>query len=181
MIWACDSHGRTTYVSPEWLTLTGQSRKDAESWGWLDAVHPEDREIVHSVLVSAAQSAVDFSATFRVRTRAGPYLWVRGGAMPSFSPQDGRFIGFLGSVAEVPALPSNQAASSLGDYRPPPPTPLTRPHSVLELIADHLLMARALAAEAQEEMLRSILDMGLLEAGQRLAASQLKGEAVSPK
>ena len=173
MIWACDSKGRATYLSPEWLALTGLTLDQAKSWGWLDAVHPEDREVVQSVVTKAASSALDFTTTFRIRTRTGNFAWMLGGAMPSFSPQDGRFLGFLGSLSAAPNLPEGAARGSFGHGNAPD---LTRaagaPQSVVELIADHLLSARALAAAAGEEMLRSILDMGLLEAGQRLACSQ---------
>jgi len=171
MIWACAADGQITYVSPEWLALTGQTRAHAESWGWLDAVHPDEREIVRSIVLEASGSATDFTVTFRVRRATGEYVWVEGGAMPSFSPQDGRFLGFLGSVSEAPKLAA-KAGGQVGHYHPLPPTPLTQPHTTLDLITDHLLMARALAAEAGEEMLRSILDMSLLETGQRLAMSQ---------
>ncbi|NNM73397.1 PAS domain-containing protein [Enterovirga aerilata] len=169
MIWASDSQGRTTYVSPEWLVLTGQSRAEAEGLGWLEVTHPADREIVLAVVEEANRAAADFTITFRLRRRNGDFVWMVGGAMPSFSPQDGRFLGFLGSISEAPKLAASKAHGRVGHYRPLPPSPLTQPHSVLDLIADHLLMARALAAEAGEEMLRSIIDMSLLEAGQRLA------------
>jgi PAS domain S-box-containing protein len=172
MIWACDADGRARYLSPEWLTLTGQSLKHAQNWGWLEAVHPDDRDIVRSVVLEASRAAADFTVTFRLSRHSGEYVWVIGGAMPSFSPQDGSFLGFLGSLSEAPKLATAKAGGQVGYYRPLPPTPLTQPHTVLDLITDHLLMARALAAEAGEEMLRSILDMGLLETGQRLATSQ---------
>ena len=172
MIWACDTQGRATYLSPEWLALTGQTRTQAENWGWLAAVHPDEREVVRSVLVQASGSAADFTVTFRVRRSSGEYIWVLGGAMPSFSPHEGRFLGFLGSISEAPKATAGKAGGQVGYYHPLPPTPLTQPHTALDLITDHLLMARALAAEAGEDMLRSIIDMSLLETGQRLAKSQ---------
>jgi PAS domain S-box-containing protein len=179
MIWASDSEGRTTYISPEWLALTGQSREEAEGWGWLAVIHPTDQETVRSIVEEANRAAVDFTVTFRLRRRAGDHIWVVGGATPSFSPQDGRFIGFLGSISEASKLAETEAHGRVGHYRPLPPTPLTQPHSALDLITDHLLMARALAAESGEDMLRSIIDMGLLETGQRLASSHRRGEIIS--
>jgi PAS domain S-box-containing protein len=172
MIWACDAEGRATYLSPEWLRLTGQTRSDAENWGWIEAVHPHDRDVVRSILLEASGAAADFTVTFRVCRNTGEFVWVVGGAMPSFSPQDGKFLGFLGSVSEAPKLASLKATGQVGYYHPLPPTPLTQPHTALDLITDHLLMARSLAADAGEEMLRSIIDMSLLETGQRLAKSQ---------
>lgn len=177
MIWAFDRAGKATYVSPEWSSLTGQSRYDAESWGWLDALHPEDRDMVRSTVGSAAREEADFTVAFRLRRAHDGYLWVVGGAAPSFSPQDSRFIGFLGSLSET-ATPENGTGRALvGHFHPPPPTPATPPGSPLEAIADHLLIARALAVEIGEKLLQGLIDISLLEAGQRLASTQRDGNA----
>ena len=66
MIWACDAEGRATYLSPEWLGLTGQTRANAENWGWLEAVHEDDQEVVRAIVLEALGVAADFTVTFRV-------------------------------------------------------------------------------------------------------------------
>jgi PAS domain S-box-containing protein len=176
MIWASDSEGLTTYVSREWFTLTGQTREEAEGWGWLDVIHPSDRDVALSIVTEANRATAEFTLTFRLRRRSGDYIWAIGAATPSFSPQDGRFLGFLGSVSEAHKLTLTKACGRVGLYRLVPPSPLTQPHSALDIITDHLLMARALAVEAGEDMLRSLIDMSLLETGQRLARAQRAGD-----
>ncbi len=172
MIWASDAQGRATYLSPEWLTLTGQAVADATGWGWLTMVHPDDRETVRAAVSEASRAASAFTVTYRLFGPDGGHIWVTGGAMPSFSPQDGRFLGFLGSLSQAPCAEKPGAESRVQIFDPPPPGTLSGGRESLDLIADHLLIARALAARAGEEMLRSIIDVSLLETGQRLARSE---------
>ena len=35
--------GYTTYVNPEWLQLSGLTIEESLGFGWLKAVHPDDR------------------------------------------------------------------------------------------------------------------------------------------
>ena len=172
MIWASDAEGHATFVSPEWTALTGQPRDKAEGWGWLEMIHPADRDTARTILTDASRAAAAFTMQFRVRDAAGDHIWVTSGAMPSFSRQDGRFLGFLGSHSETAPPVPEKAQGRVGLYNPPTSGTAGRPNSALEAIADHLLLARAAAAEAGEDMIRSIIDMCLLETGQRLASSQ---------
>ncbi len=36
--------GYTVYVNPKWTTISGLSQAEAIGYGWLDAVHPDDKE-----------------------------------------------------------------------------------------------------------------------------------------
>ncbi|HKJ88713.1 MAG TPA: PAS domain S-box protein, partial [Gammaproteobacteria bacterium] len=44
MVWTTDAHGLVVEDSPSWRAFTGQSYEQWQGWGWMDAVHPEDRE-----------------------------------------------------------------------------------------------------------------------------------------
>ncbi len=46
VLWALTPEGELVDDSPSWRALTGQSQKEAQGRGWMDAVHPEDREQV---------------------------------------------------------------------------------------------------------------------------------------
>ena len=43
-IFNTDAEGKTTYVNPKWCEISGLSFEDALDYGWLNAVHPGDRE-----------------------------------------------------------------------------------------------------------------------------------------
>src|SRR5215468_3768267 len=46
MVWVAAPDGAITEDSPEWRLITGQSKEEYTGFGWLESVHPEDRERV---------------------------------------------------------------------------------------------------------------------------------------
>ncbi len=44
LVWRSDNSGLWTWASRQWLDYTGQIQEQSHGWGWLDAVHPDDRE-----------------------------------------------------------------------------------------------------------------------------------------
>ena len=53
--------GQTVDI-PEWRTYTGQSVEQVQGWGWLDALHPDDRDHTAVVWQKALDSRSDVSA-----------------------------------------------------------------------------------------------------------------------
>ena len=43
MVWNRSATGEFDTGQPEWSAFTGQSFEELRGWGWLDAVHPDDR------------------------------------------------------------------------------------------------------------------------------------------
>jgi PAS domain S-box-containing protein len=46
MVWVTTPAGKIAEDSPEWRAITGQTADEFLGSGWLDALHPEDRERV---------------------------------------------------------------------------------------------------------------------------------------
>ena len=44
LVWRSADEGRWTWSSPQWQAFTGQTLEESRGLGWLDAVHPDDRE-----------------------------------------------------------------------------------------------------------------------------------------
>ena len=55
-IFRTKSDGYTTYVNPKWLELSGLTNDEAIGFGWLEAVHPDDREQLDLRWLSDVQS-----------------------------------------------------------------------------------------------------------------------------
>ena len=70
-----EADGSCSYVNPHWLQITGQSMSEARERGWLEAVHPEDRERVGERWSRLARGG-DVELEFRYRTPAGVARWV---------------------------------------------------------------------------------------------------------
>lgn len=100
MIWVTDPEGVCTYLSKSWYEYTGTTEGEGLGFGWLDRVHPEDREYSRRIFLSANASRSRFSLDYRIRRPDGSYSWAIDSANPRFAA-DGTFLGFVGTVLDV--------------------------------------------------------------------------------
>lgn len=100
MIWVTEPDGTCTYLSRSWYEFTGQVPEKALGLGWLDAVHPEDREWSGDVFLQANAKREAFQLEYRLRRHDGAYRWSIDAAAPRFS-EDGAFLGYVGSVIDI--------------------------------------------------------------------------------
>ncbi|MBL1258317.1 PAS domain S-box protein [Methylocystis sp. Sn-Cys] len=99
--WASDPEGRASYVDPAWSEFTGQSLEQARA-GWIEAVHPEDRERVGAAWTRAFNARAPYRAEYRVRRFDGVYHRTFSAAAPRFD-ESGVFQGYIGSVVDIEA------------------------------------------------------------------------------
>lgn len=146
MIFVMDATGQCAYVSPEWTHFTGQPVNDALASGWLSRVYPDDRQAVAGIIAAATSSAAEFSCRYRLMRPDNTPRWVGAGGVPSFGIEEGRFIGYLGSITELAegALDTIQAYGNVGRFVPPAPHPATIPGDQIDRIADYLILAHSL-------------------------------------
>lgn len=100
MIWMTDADGQCTYLNRRWYEFTGQSEPESLGLGWLDATHPEDRAAASATFAEATRTCRPFSLDYRLRSRDGTYRWAVDAAAPRLG-DDGRFLGFVGSVMDI--------------------------------------------------------------------------------
>ncbi|WP_292513776.1 PAS domain S-box protein [Methylobacterium sp.] len=100
MMWVTDPSGYCTYLNARWYEYTGQEPGVGEGYGWLNAVHPDDRPAAEQVFVSANAERRDYRVDFRLRRADGAYRWTIDAAAARFSP-DGEFLGYVGSVIDI--------------------------------------------------------------------------------
>ncbi|GJE45299.1 hypothetical protein AEGHOMDF_4493 [Methylobacterium soli] len=176
MIWATNADGLLTYIGPEWAALTGQPAQQTQGAGWLEVVHPDDRDYCRTFFLDASASKAEFTMRFRVRHHESGYVWLVGGAVPSFGPPEHTFLGYLGSLAEIAPSASEHltAYGTKGTFRPPVTIKSEPIRAPVDLIADHVLMAHVLAAEANEPKLKQALDVTLRILSGRLSELELQ-------
>lgn len=56
LVWRATYDGRRTWVSPQWCIYTGQSEDESLGFGWLGAIHPDDRETASAAWRSAPRT-----------------------------------------------------------------------------------------------------------------------------
>ena len=106
VVWNADAAGEVTYFNRRWLEYTGLPLERACGRGWLDAVHPDEREVVlaawqATVFNAVAGGADRFSHEFRLLdVRSGGYRWFLSAAVPLRLP-DGRVDQWIGSMADI--------------------------------------------------------------------------------
>jgi PAS domain S-box-containing protein len=103
MLWVTDSNGACTFLSRGWYEYTGQTEQEGlgdNGFGWLQAVHPDDREPSSRVLQDATTKRESFSFDYRLLTANGEYRWAIDAGRPRFD-ESGEFLGFIGSVFDV--------------------------------------------------------------------------------
>ena len=71
VVWVTTPTGEIAEDSPEWRWITGQSLEEYLGSGWLDAVHPEDRERVERDWADCVQAGKIFDNRYRVRSKTG--------------------------------------------------------------------------------------------------------------
>ena len=100
MLWVTNEEGSCTYLSRSWYQFTGQTDIEGLGFGWLEAVHPDDRGWSTNVFLEANASHESFRLEYRLRHADGTYRWAIDAASPRFD-EDGIFRGYVGSVVDI--------------------------------------------------------------------------------
>jgi len=104
IVWTTPADGQATDL-PEWRDLTGQSLAQLQGRGWLDAVHPEDRDLVAAAWAQSIAQRQTFNITYRVRLKDGTYRWfnARGAPVLTTGGEVKEWIGVLIDMCQTPA------------------------------------------------------------------------------
>jgi PAS domain S-box-containing protein len=100
MVWVTEPDGSCTYLSRSWYAFTGQTPATALGFGWLDAVHPDDRAGIERTFREAVRKGERYQTEYRLRHHGGAYRWAIDAAAPRFG-HDGTYLGHVGSVIDI--------------------------------------------------------------------------------
>jgi PAS domain S-box-containing protein len=100
MLWVTDPAGACTFLSRSWYEFTGQTDATGLEHGWVEAVHPEDREDALQTFLAAHARRQEFRMDYRLRRANGVYHWVISAGRPRFTGP-GEFLGAVGSVIDI--------------------------------------------------------------------------------
>ena len=98
--WVMDAQGNNISVSSRWETLTGLTMEETKGYGWIDAVHPDDRPRILTLLETSLITGAPIDIQYRVRHANGPWIWMRsrGAARRDAA---GNIIRWYGSVESI--------------------------------------------------------------------------------
>ncbi|WP_051378669.1 hybrid sensor histidine kinase/response regulator [Derxia gummosa] len=100
LFWTCTPDGRCDWVSEQWAHYTGVPEAGQLDFGWLDVVHPDDRDTLMSAWRGAVRSGRDFHGEARLRGHGGGWRWfdMRGARLVDAR---GRVLGWFGVNTDV--------------------------------------------------------------------------------
>ncbi|HEX2863287.1 MAG TPA: PAS domain-containing protein, partial [Deinococcales bacterium] len=101
IVWTVGPEGLVEDI-PEWRAYTGQSLEASRGWGWLDAIHPEDRERATRDWNDALARHGLYETQYRVRGADGVYRPFETRGVPVLNP-DGTVREWVGANTDVSA------------------------------------------------------------------------------
>jgi two-component system, chemotaxis family, CheB/CheR fusion protein len=101
IVWSADATGAITEDSPSWRAFTGQSEHDWLGDGWLDMVHPDDREGASACWAATLLAGTASAGGFRLFHHAsGEWRDMEVRAVPVAGP-DGGVVSWVGMNTDV--------------------------------------------------------------------------------
>lgn len=110
-IYQADDQGRCVYVNSVLCDLFEISEKEALDVGWIDRVHPDDRERVRSARQRAISPVPVFHLDYRLVLSKGT-IWVA--AFSTALMSDGVFKGRIGTITDITEARNLQVAAVRG-------------------------------------------------------------------
>jgi PAS domain S-box-containing protein len=108
MIWKEDADRRLVWENRTALDFVGRSIEEERDFGWLETVHPDDREEVRKIYLETTGARRGFTLEFRMRRHDGVYRNLLQIAIPQWDDQ-GELSGFLGVDVDVSDLKARAA------------------------------------------------------------------------
>jgi PAS domain S-box-containing protein len=75
LVWTCAPDGQCDFLSRQWVEYTGAPEAEQLGYGWLERLHPEDRERTAAAWAHAVAAGGDLQVAFRIRDKDGAYRW----------------------------------------------------------------------------------------------------------
>ncbi|EEF61003.1 putative PAS/PAC sensor protein [Pedosphaera parvula Ellin514] len=102
IVWVMDALGNMTddQSNTTWRTFTGQTREEARGFGWMNALHPDDRERVARIYAQAIKTRSVYDAEYRLRRHDGKYRSVCARGVPVLT-EDGKISEWVGSCLDI--------------------------------------------------------------------------------
>ncbi|CAN7692812.1 PAS domain-containing protein [Rhizobium sp. LjRoot98] len=100
LVWRAIDGGHWTWASPQWTQYTGQREEESHGHGWLEPVHPDDRDVAKTAW-SEALATGGFEVEYRLRqSETDAYRWFHTRAA-YVRDKKGAIVEWLGTSTDV--------------------------------------------------------------------------------
>lgn len=100
IVWTTCMQGEVIEDIPMWCAFTGQSTEEVKGMGWIDALHPDDRERTAEVWLRAVKSRSFYNTEYRMRRYDGEYRWMAVHGVPVLEA-DGVIREWVATCADI--------------------------------------------------------------------------------
>ena len=146
VVWIVSPDGEAIEM-PQWQSLTGQTHAQVQGQGWLQAVHPEDRERTEAAWRTAVTHAAAYNTDYRVLCADGIYRWFNARGVPILN-RDGSIREWVGVCLSVPGQ-NRYGAVGRSEGRPTSGENAGRPVTAAQVRA-----ARGMTGLSKDELAR---------------------------
>ena len=109
IVWTTDPSGVVVEDSPSWRAFTGQTEEQRKGSGWLDVLHPDDRDRVSELWQRAVAERTAVETEYRIRHISGDWRWTAVRAVPVLNP-DGSIREWVGMNIDITARKQGEEA-----------------------------------------------------------------------
>ncbi len=99
IIFSRKADGSRDYISDRFYEFTGAPPGSANGFGWLDYVHPEDKQKAIDDWMRCVESGAKYEVEYRLRSTDGSYRWFRARALPI--RDDGKIVKWYGTCSDI--------------------------------------------------------------------------------
>ena len=100
IIFSRQADGTRDYISGRFYEYTGAPAGSAVGFGWLEYLHPDDKERSLAHWLHCVQSGQAYESEYRIRSADLQYRWFRARAVPLRDP-DGNIVKWYGTCSDI--------------------------------------------------------------------------------
>jgi PAS domain S-box-containing protein len=100
LVWAATPDGACEFPTKQWTEYTGIPERDLLGWGWLEVLHPEDREATRRLWTDSVAWHGAYDVEFRVRRRDGVYGWFKTRGV-AIRDGEGNIVKWFGTCTDI--------------------------------------------------------------------------------
>jgi len=154
IMWDSPASGEFEHPQPAWSVFTGQTREQYMGWGWLRAVHPDDRAHTAAQWRAALAANTMYQCEHRVRTANGRYRYMTARAVPILDEQ-GTIREWVGAHVDIDERKRVEQRLRLLDTMSQATRNAVDPHTVMEvttrLLGQHMGVTRCPYADVEAD------------------------------
>ena len=102
-IFQTDSLGSCNYVNEEWLKYAGRPFEEALGYGWINAIHPDDRERVTKEWKQSVETGNEFVSELRFLDKENKITWLSARAVGVHDNQNNLYS-YIGMALDITEL-----------------------------------------------------------------------------